>query len=371
MEEQKFSQILDAVYDTVTAFDRWSGALQQVGDAFGCSYAGLIDRNLTTLQGRAVAVGVDEQGQREYFEVWSTRDVLRQWTPAYRAGVVETDQDILPRADLLRSDYYNGFMKPRDMHAVMRMTLSVEPGYRKIISMARPASLGDYETADVDICRRLMPHVQRAARVMQLVEKSNVALNAFSDVLEQSQTGVVMLDRTGKLLFANRAARAMAESNDAFVLRRDRMEALNRQDDIALQRLVAGAIGHAAQPNAARGGVLRLARASGNSDYAIAAGPLGGETFSAEFGPAAFILITDPNTISAGSRPMIRALFGLSRAEARVAERLIQGDSPEQAAIALGVKTTTTRWHLASLYRKTGTNRQAQLVRLLMSVPRI
>ncbi|MBN8645392.1 MAG: hypothetical protein J0L61_09170, partial [Planctomycetes bacterium] len=76
-------------------------------------------------------------------------------TPASRAGAVETDRQILPRADLLHSDYYNGFMKPRDMHAVMRITLAVEPGFRRIFSMTRSVSRGDYEAGDIERCRQL------------------------------------------------------------------------------------------------------------------------------------------------------------------------------------------------------------------------
>jgi DNA-binding CsgD family transcriptional regulator/PAS domain-containing protein len=369
MQEQKFSRILDAVYDTVTAFDRWSVALERIGESFGCSYAGLIDRNLNSMEGRAVAFGVDAAGQREYFETWSTRDVLRQWTPAYRAGVVETDLDILPRKDLLASDYYNGFMKPRDMHAVIRMTLAAEPGYRRIISMSRPASLGDFGRADVTQCERLMPHLQRAARVMQRVEETNAVLSGFSGVLEQSPTGVLLLDRNGRLLFANRAARAMAATNDGFTLRNDGIMAVNDGEDGALQRLIAAATGRLAQPEAPRGGVMRLSRKSGKPDFAIAGAPLDGEAFSPETAPTAFLLITD--AASGAPKPLLRELFGLTEAEGRVAERLMQGDTPEQAAVVLGVKTSTARWHLASLYRKTGTSRQAQLVRLLMSVPRI
>jgi len=67
----------------------------------------------------------------------------------------------------------------------------------------------------------------------------------------------------------------------------------------------------------------------------------------------------------------IRQLFGLSPAESRVAQRLMMGESPEQAAAFLEVTIATARWHLASLYRKTGTSRQAQLVRMLMSAPMI
>jgi DNA-binding CsgD family transcriptional regulator len=145
--------------------------------------------------------------------------------------------------------------------------------------------------------------------------------------------------------------------------------ALNHGEDGALQRLIAAATGRLAQPEAPRGGVMRLSRKSGKPDFALACAPHHGDAFSAETAPAAFILITD--AASCAPKPLLRELFGLTEAEGRVAERLMQGDTPEQAAIMLGVKTSTARWHLASLYRKTGTSRQAQLVRLLMSVPRI
>jgi DNA-binding CsgD family transcriptional regulator len=47
------------------------------------------------------------------------------------------------------------------------------------------------------------------------------------------------------------------------------------------------------------------------------------------------------------------------------------GESPEQAAAFLKIKISTARWRLASLYRKTGTRRQTDLLRLLLSIPQI
>ena len=59
-------------------------------------------------------------------------------------------------------------------------------------------------------------------------------LTAFSDVLEQSATGVLLLDRSGRVLFANGAARAIADAADSFVLRRDQVTALGSQDNATL-----------------------------------------------------------------------------------------------------------------------------------------
>jgi DNA-binding CsgD family transcriptional regulator len=67
-------------------------------------------------------------------------------------------------------------------------------------------------------------------------------------------------------------------------------------------------------------------------------------------------------------RELLEQLFGLTAAETRVVERLGMGASPEPAAAFLQVRTSTARWHLASIYRKSGTNRRAELVRLLQSI---
>ena len=73
------------------------------------------------------------------------------------------DQQIVPKAELLASDYYNGFMKPRDMHTVMRLTLAHRDKFLTIISLVRPLSADEFDAAAIERCRVLMPHLQRAA----------------------------------------------------------------------------------------------------------------------------------------------------------------------------------------------------------------
>jgi DNA-binding CsgD family transcriptional regulator len=52
-----------------------------------------------------------------------------------------------------------------------------------------------------------------------------------------------------------------------------------------------------------------------------------------------------------------------------VAERLMLGDTPEQAAAVLEIKISTARTHLTALFRKTETTRQTELMRVLLSLP--
>jgi DNA-binding CsgD family transcriptional regulator len=62
-------------------------------------------------------------------------------------------------------------------------------------------------------------------------------------------------------------------------------------------------------------------------------------------------------------------LFGLSAAEARLARALCHGDSLEEYTLDHGLKLPTVKTQLRSIFAKTGTERQASLIRLISGVP--
>jgi DNA-binding CsgD family transcriptional regulator len=75
--------------------------------------------------------------------------------------------------------------------------------------------------------------------------------------------------------------------------------------------------------------------------------------------------IIDLNELPAPTLAALNAVFGLSAAEARLAQCLARGESVESAAQLLDIKLTTVRSQLAAIFEKTGTRRQAKLAALL------
>jgi DNA-binding CsgD family transcriptional regulator/PAS domain-containing protein len=371
MDADSFSGVLDAVYAAAASYERWPLAVEKLADAFHCEGIALIDRNLSTMEGRVITKGFDRGSQQEFLAVWSARDVIRQKTRTWQSGAVETDKQILPRSELVSSDFYNGFLKPRDMNSAVRFTLAYNGKFLKALTMWRPDAVGEFDLNAVEQCRLLMPHLQRAVSISLHAEQARATVGALSDITERSDAAILLCDRDGKVKFANRAARAMAQGADAFRLSQDGIEILDPRDAAALQRLIAGATGRLEQIDAARGGVMRLSRKSGKAPLTVIVAPVARTSAWLENGSLAYVVISNPDAALMRPETMLRQLYGLSAAETRVAERLMMGDNPEQAAAVLNVKISTARWHLASLYRKTGTKRQAELVRLLLSLPAV
>ena len=80
---------------------------------------------------------------------------------------------------------------------------------------------------------------------------------------------------------------------------------------------------------------------------------------------AALVFIADGSNRSVPNADLIRTLFDLTVAEARVARRLAAGATPADIAEAHNVSLGTVRSQLKSVFAKTNVERQSDLVRLL------
>jgi DNA-binding CsgD family transcriptional regulator len=78
------------------------------------------------------------------------------------------------------------------------------------------------------------------------------------------------------------------------------------------------------------------------------------------------LVVKDMERQGARSLAAFAEHFGLTPAQAALAHELIAGDGVEAAAGRLGLSRATVRTHLVRLFQKTGTRRQAELVRLML-----
>jgi DNA-binding CsgD family transcriptional regulator len=85
--------------------------------------------------------------------------------------------------------------------------------------------------------------------------------------------------------------------------------------------------------------------------------------------PVVVLLFYHPGSAPSIDSDLLHAVFGLTPAECRVATLLADGLSVKEIADRQRTRHDTVRKQLRSIYRKTATNRQAELVRLLLHLP--
>jgi len=81
------------------------------------------------------------------------------------------------------------------------------------------------------------------------------------------------------------------------------------------------------------------------------------------------LLVTDPDKPVNFPDDALRTLFGFTPAQVDVAVGLLMGYSLEEIASLRGVSVGTVRNQLKAMLSKTGTSRQSDLIRLLMTLP--
>lgn len=88
-----------------------------------------------------------------------------------------------------------------------------------------------------------------------------------------------------------------------------------------------------------------------------------------ENAPAILCLVAPLDGRRIATARQLMDLFGLSGAEARLARAICHGDSVEEYARDQGLRLPTVRTQLSAIFNKTGTQRQAALVRLIAGIP--
>ena len=168
---------------------------------------------------------------------------------------------------------------------------------------------------------------------------------------------LLALDAAGRVTFMNSEGGRLASGGDVFVLDgQGRCRAGTPAETAKLMQAVDGVVqGGEATAFALTGAVTGIR-------YAVLAEPAAGAN-----GAAVQLFVLDPAKRHPPPIDALKRLFDLSNSEARLAHGLAQGMDIREAAEGMDVTVQTARTYLKSLFEKTGTNRQADLVRTLIT----
>ncbi len=166
----------------------------------------------------------------------------------------------------------------------------------------------------------------------------------------------------------NRAAEQLLAEDSSLQAGPDGLLVERTAECARLKQLVAQATDCSAGAEPGLSGVLTVSRQD-DSPLQLLVTPVRGFDLDGSRPVRAVVFAGDP---AQGSRPTndtLRILFGLTPAECRLAMLLADGHSLTAITEMIGVSRNTVKSQLSSIYGKTGTSRQAQLVRLLLQLP--
>ncbi|WP_150294150.1 helix-turn-helix transcriptional regulator [Sphingobium estronivorans] len=219
------------------------------------------------------------------------------------------------------------------------------------------------------LLKELVPSFQRALKLFFQTVGLQRRLLMSTAALETSGIGIILATPDGTMLMTNSIADVILAEGAGMCLFRGKLKATNADDTARLlNELRLMAAEQQAEADWRVYAPLALRRPEGFLPLTVIVRP--GPAFHPLRNPlqrTALLILRDPE-----HRPIIPAstlshLFGLTPAEALLASEIARGASVEEAANHIGISRNTARSQLQSVFLKTGTNRQGELVRMLLS----
>ncbi|NJR79523.1 helix-turn-helix transcriptional regulator [Sphingomonas corticis] len=211
---------------------------------------------------------------------------------------------------------------------------------------------------------RLQPLLQPFARAWWQRRRAQARVRALTRAIDRADIGVVLVDARGMPTFANAAARALIAQGDGLRMRGAMLGGATLADTLKLHAAVEHVIS-AEVPDAAAPVVALPRTARRPLMAAVVAAQAAGVADDAD-APAAIVYLFDPEEDLAALIEPACKLYGLSPVETRLTCLLADGVSLAAAAAAMRVREMTARSYLKQIFLKTDTNRQAELVWLML-----
>jgi DNA-binding CsgD family transcriptional regulator len=365
-------ELVSDIYDASMDRRPWPQVLSTLANAVGAATCAIAVRDYETETGRLehfTKLGTryvrSYEEQYAYLDVWLQREERFQ-TP----GAIWTSQQIVPDDELVTTEYYRDWLAPQDLLHHLFGVLDRRGSVVSYLVFGRSEDAGPFGENEITLLRLLLPKMRRGFRAGQAFRKAQDAQRIAMGALDAMPMGVVLLSGRGAVIGANETARAIIDAGETLSIAEGGLwvdwgwRKLRFSDLVS--RLTAKRGGSRAEAVPA----FSVPRSSGRKPLSILLMPVGEwDESEAEDKPVAIVFVGDPDRAAEMDPARICQLYGLSRAEARVVALLASGNRLDSVAETLGVTYDTVRKHLKQVFGKTGTDRQAELVRLLVTGP--
>ncbi len=344
------TQLLASFYEGISKPQRFAQGLQRIGQLLDCERV-----SLSLWDRRGAWAHVSEAVCDEGKWVLKTADDKFP-EPALRALVAKFEPGSWRLLEQLHCSSSGTGTATRKRGRVWLCVRILLPQAEALFSLQRGDS--DWRQPHIelarDACIALSPALEPIARQRQLAQ----LVGRQSAMLDSLRMPMMLVDASQRALVANASARGLFNLSG---------KTSSGKIAIALPGLPASQFSQLLREacgEPAVGGVLPLSLREETAGAHLLVLPLRLQR-GVDRQPVALVLVQGLASANGHARQLLQHVYGLTPAEARLALLILDGQSPGRVASALQLSVTTVRSQLSAVLKKTGAQRQTDLVRRL------
>ncbi len=280
-----------------------------------------------------------------------------------------TDQEIE------QSDLYQNILVPSNIRYSSVHELIWDNQICVIMGVNTSKERGPLNQTDLDFLDEIIIHVKRVAAIQRhIFEFSAKAITGYALIDKLSQP-IILISLSGQVIHSNTSAKKLLAENSTIQVNAEQLqlpEPYQLQLKENLQNIEFLFKSHKLSINSFMDdGCIQITDSKGDQLF-IFASLLISEHEMRAFGtrPSVMLTLYHPHYSPKVNSHLLNSAFKLTPAESKVALLLLEGFLPKEIAQKNKVNQDTVRKQLQSIFKKTSTSRQSELVKLLLNMPR-
>jgi len=364
VQESALGPIIERIHGAALDPAQWSGVVADLAELCG-AHTGII-YEFDRVRGRPTVMGtlqIDPSRAQLYEQHYYTVDPWNRHAMSAQTGRVTLTHEIIRDSDFQRSEFYQDHLRQSDIFYALGTVVERTTDHMAVFGVQCGHRKGPFSKEAANMVELIAPHLRQAYLTRRTLRTVTQMCATLTETLHLVASPVLIVDGGGRLQFANRAAEALLNAGDGLRLNRGKVTPSSREQVAlfaeTLANLARGLDGGRApahdlaiqRPTSDRPLLLRFAM--------LPRGERGDEPRIAIF--------VDLAAGVARSIDRLHQALRLTKAEARLLEGLVAGESLAALSEKHKVSINTLRVHLSRLFQKTGTHRQAELVRFALT----
>jgi DNA-binding CsgD family transcriptional regulator/PAS domain-containing protein len=363
---ERLSKLIGDIYDVILKPTTWPCVLRRCSE--------FVPGHATSLFAKGLGAGdvyfddgnIDAAYRKSYFSTYVKIDPFSVAQFFAELGVPVAASDFMPFSELAETALYQEWAQPQGL--VDFVSVKLESSLEKATSFGvfrheRHGAIDDEARRRINL---LVPHIRRAVSISRIAEFKALEGAALADTLDAVSAAMILVDAQGRVTHVNAAGQTMLSDRDMIELVSGRLLATNRAVNRSLYEMLQATGGGDAAVGT-RGVALSMTARSGEQHIAHVLPLTSGarKTAGIEYSACAAIFVRKAELEPPPAPKVIAQLYQLTPSELRVLLAVFETGSIEDIANVLGVSVPTVKTHLRRLFDKTGTRRQADLVKLV------
>lgn len=364
---QKLDSVIRQIHSSVGEEDKWADVLCRIRELLRGRSAALAKHDFHTGRSEQLLESPLSPSLKDAYA--KEHAVGNPWFMSsmdYQTGRVMTGDELLDRADLMRSDFYRRFLAPRGLVHWLCGVMVCSNDVAHYLAIHRAKTQAAFGGRDKDLLACLLEHLRIALENHWAFLSERSAKSMLRDVADRLAMAVFVVDSDGRVLLQNDGAEEFLARYEELDIVDSRIVSVSASATDTLAQAIEDATREPSTDSDRGERVVSLGGNTSKHRFFVSV-RYAGQIFCSEtkeYRDVATVLAKNPEPSRQSEMCTFSKVYRLTPAQARLTGLMLTGVSRRDAAKRLNVSENTIRSHLKQIYSKTSTHGQMELVQL-------